>query len=163
MKKKSYYLVVVLLFYSCHHHKKLRNYTATISYVDTELIKSNGTPYAVNKTDTDNIKASNDTIAYKRALADYYIRLTTDKISRTHTHYFIIRDGNDMNLKGKLSKRVRDSLDLLVRIETEETTKSANLPQLPDSVKPKFVDDTNPLLKKIRAIDSVEHTAIKKK
>jgi hypothetical protein len=160
MKKASYYLLFLLLFYSCLHHKQLSNYTTMIFYTDTQFIKSTGT---VNKIDTDKIKAYNDTIAYKKALTEYYIRLTTDSISGIHTHYFIIRDENNRNLRDKLSKRIEDSLDLLVRIQTEETTKSANFPQLPDSVKPKFINDTNPLLKKIKAIDSAEHAVMKKK
>jgi len=162
MKKKSYFLLLLLLFYSCHKHKQRRNYISLIYYTDIKFLKGKGFQ-VVNKIDTERIKASNDTSAYKKALTSYYLWLTTDSLMQIHNRYFIVRDESGANLKNKLFKTIRDSLDLLVRVEIEETAKSANFPQLPDSVKPKFMDDTNPLLKKIKAVDSAEHIIIKKK
>lgn len=163
MKKKSYCLLLLFLFYSCHQHRQLRNYTSTIFYSDIALVKGKGRQ-VVTKIDTEKIKASNDTKAYKKALTSYYLRFTTDSIMHMHTYYFVVRDETGVNLKNKLLKKTTDSLDLLVRVEIEETTEAGNFPQLPDSLKPKSMpDDTNSLLRKIRSVDSANNVVKKKK
>ncbi|HZX59666.1 MAG TPA: hypothetical protein VFE54_13105, partial [Mucilaginibacter sp.] len=126
-----------------------------IYYTDLALSKEHQIQ-SVPKIDTQDIKAKNDTIAYKKALITYYIRLTSENSphSDRKTHSFVIEDDGKINLELKLSKNTIDSLDNRVRNQIETMDAASGLPLLPDSVKPKGTNSAVPaLLKKINSAD----------
>ncbi|HVS94552.1 MAG TPA: hypothetical protein VHE59_21085 [Mucilaginibacter sp.] len=160
--KKACYLLFCCFLLNCNNHERTNHYILTLNYYYIDVSKEKGAVIG-QRIDTEKIQAPNDTVAYKHALAGYYVALRFDTIpgSTEKVRFFTIKDNKNINLESKLSKNVKDSLTLLVRMRVASGAESSDL--IPDSIMPQDKEQNSPLMKKIKALDSTGKATDEKK